>query len=195
MAALSTPSQAANPAGAVLSIEALRSSAARDPKAAIKEAAKQFEAIFMQQLMKSMRDATLASGMLDNSGTQLGTELLDKQFAQQMTGLPHGLSEAIVRQLERQMGGAANPPTPARAVPAAGAAGAADAPEAAPVKATQRQTDFLQRHQAAAHEAAQLTGIPAGFMLAQAAHETGWGQREIRNSDGTASKGWKNGFD
>ena len=200
MAALSTAGQAANPAGAVLSIEALRSSAARDPKAAIKEAAKQFEAIFMQQLMKSMRDATLASGMLDNSGTQLGTELLDKQFAQQMTGLPHGLSEAIVRQLERQMGGAASAPAPARALPAAGAAGAADAPEAAPVKASQRQTDFLQRHQAAAHEAAQQTGIPASFMLAQAAHETGWGQREIRNADGTASNnlfgikagaGWK----
>ena len=48
----------------------LRSAAARDPKAAIKEAAKQFEALFMQELMKSMRQATMASGMLDNEGTQ-----------------------------------------------------------------------------------------------------------------------------
>ena len=31
----------------------------------------------MQQLMKSMREATLSSGMLENSGTQLGTEMLD----------------------------------------------------------------------------------------------------------------------
>ena len=87
-------------------IDALRASAARDPKGAIKEAAKQFEALFMQELMKSMRAATLSSGMLDNAGTQMGTEMLDTQFAQKMTGMPGGLSEAIVKQLERQMGGA-----------------------------------------------------------------------------------------
>ena len=88
------------------SMDALRASAARDPKAAIREAAKQFEALFMQQLMKSMRAATLSSGMLDNAGTQMGTEMLDTQFAQKMTGMPGGLSDAIVKQLERQMGGA-----------------------------------------------------------------------------------------
>ena len=88
------------------SIDALKASAARDPKAAIKEAAKQFEALFMQQIMKSMRESTMSSGLLDNSGTQMGTEMLDTQFATKMTGLPGGLSEVIARQLERQMGGA-----------------------------------------------------------------------------------------
>ena len=199
-AASSAPASGAN----ALTLDALRSSAARDPKAAIKEAAKQFEAIFMQQLMKSMRDATLSSGMLDNSGTQLGTEMLDKQFATQMTGLPGGLADAITRQLERQMGitpearpGAAALMAPA---PAAAAAGAAVPPDAAPLKTSQRQTDFLRRHDAAAREAEQATGIPAAFMVAQAAHESGWGRREIRNPDGTtahnlfgikAGAGWK----
>ena len=183
----------ASPAAAPLSIDALRSSAARDPRAAIKEAAKQFEAIFMQQLMKSMRDATLASGMLDNSGTQLGTELLDKQFAQQMTGLPGGLSEAIVRQLERQMGAAS---APAIAPPAT-----ADTTAPVPaLKISQVQSDFLRSHEAAAREAGQQSGIPPAFMLAQAAHESGWGRREIRHADGTsahnlfgikAGAGWK----
>ena len=195
-ASLSSTQQAQTSSAATLSIDALRASAARDPKAAIKEAAKQFEAIFMQQLMKSMRDATMSSGMLDNSGTQLGTELLDKQFAQQMTGLPGGLSEAIVRQLERQMGMA-----PAAAVAPAGAAGAADvSTDAPPLKISQRQTDFLRSHEAAARDAAQQSGIPPAFMLAQAAHESGWGQREIKNADGTsahnlfgikAGAGWK----
>ncbi|MEO7151912.1 MAG: flagellar assembly peptidoglycan hydrolase FlgJ [Burkholderiaceae bacterium] len=193
MASVSQASSASS--AATLSLQSLRASAARDPKAAIKEAAKQFEAIFMQQLMKSMRDATLSSGMLDNAGTQLGTELLDKQFAQQMTGLPGGLGAAIARQLERQMGGPAE--TPAAAVAPAGAAGSA---EIAPVKTSQRQTDFLRRHDAAAREAEQHSGIPAAFMLAQAAHESGWGQREIRQGDGTtahnlfgikAGAGWK----
>ncbi len=197
MAVLANASSSAPASGAnALTLDALRSSAARDPKAAIKEAAKQFEAIFMQQLMKSMRDATLSSGMLDNSGTQLGTEMLDKQFATQMTGLPGGLSEAIVRQLERQMG-VTPEARPGAAIAPAAAAGAPDAP---PLKTSQRQTDFLRRHDAAAREAEQATGIPAAFMVAQAAHESGWGRRELRNPDGTpahnlfgikAGAGWK----
>ena len=107
----SLPGAATNP----LSIAELRSAAARDPKAAIRETAKQFEALFMQQLMKSMRDATMASGMLENEGTKLGTEMLDSQYAAKMTGLPGGLTEAIARQLERQMGvaSAAVPASPA----------------------------------------------------------------------------------
>ena len=69
----------------------------------MQEAAKQFEALFMQQLMKSMREATTL-GMLENEGTKLGTEMLDTQYANKMTGLPGGLAAAIARQLERQMG-------------------------------------------------------------------------------------------
>ncbi len=184
------------------SLDALRSSAARDPQAAIKEAAKQFEALFMQQLMKSMRDSTLSSGMLDNAGTQMGTEMLDTQFATKMTGLPGGLSEVIARQLERQMGGSAAPRIEGLAGalsnvrPAAvgvdgdgGTTGAAAVPgaAAADLPVSQRQTDFLRVHQSSARAAEALTGIPATFMVAQAAHETGWGRHEIRNADGSSS--------
>ena len=90
--------------GDTRALAGLRNAASTDPKAAIKEAARQFEGIFMQQLMKSMRDASMSSGMLDNAGTKMGTEMLDQQFATQMTGLPGGLSEMIARQLERQLG-------------------------------------------------------------------------------------------
>lgn len=38
-----------------------------------------------------------------------------------------------------------------------------------------------------AQEASQATGIPARFMLGQAALESGWGKREIRAADGTPS--------
>ena len=91
-------------AGDAQSLTALRAKAAADPKAAVREAAKQFEALFMQELMKSMRAATLSSGMLENEGSKLGTEMLDQQLATQLTGMPGGLSDAITRQLERQMG-------------------------------------------------------------------------------------------
>ena len=163
------------------SIQALRSSAARDPKAVIKEAAKQFEALFMQQLMKSMREATMSSGMLENSGTQMGTEMLDTQFATKMTGLPGGLSDAIVRQLERQMGGTAAP------APATAPNAAEGAKPAAEIKVSKTQSAFLHSHLNAALAAEKQSGVPATFMVAQAAHESGWGQHEIRNADGSAS--------
>src|SRR5690606_3258619 len=76
-------------------LDALRQTAARDPKAATQAAARQFEALFMQQLLKSMRDATLDTGMLDNAATRMGTEMLDSQYATQMTGLPGGLADLI----------------------------------------------------------------------------------------------------
>ena len=165
------------------SIDALRSRASTDPKAAVKEVAKQFEALFMQELMKSMRQAqeSMSSGMLDNAGSKMGTEMLDTQFATKMTGLPGGLSEVIAKQLERQMGGT----TAAPLAPAA-AAGAPVRNDASS-KVSQRQTDFLSKHQDAAKVAEAQTGIPATFMVSQAAHETGWGKHEIRNTDGTAS--------
>ncbi|HEV7575690.1 MAG TPA: glucosaminidase domain-containing protein [Caldimonas sp.] len=172
---------ASSTSGDATSIAALRSAAARDPKAAIQETARQFEALFMQQLMKSMREATMSSGMLDNSGTQLGTEMLDTQYANKMSGLPGGLAAAIARQLERQLGSGA-----AAAPAAGGAAGAAAASsDAAPLSA--KQIDFIRSHQDAARAAEAVSGIPAAFTVAQAAHESGWGQREIRNADGSSA--------
>ena len=91
-------------AGDARSLDGLRARAATDPRGAIRESAKAFESLFMQEVMKSMRAATLSTGMLDNEGPQLGTDLLDQPFATRMSGLPGGLSEMIARQLERQLG-------------------------------------------------------------------------------------------
>lgn len=184
------------------SLSALRNSASRDPKAAIKETAKQFETLFMQQLMKGMRDAqaAMSSGLMENSATSLGTEMLDSEYAKQMSGAPGGLADVIARQLERQMVGS----TPAdaavsRALP--GRTPAAGLPLSSLGSTPgSRQFDFVQRHTEAARAAEASTGIPAGYMVAQAAHESGWGQREIRNADGSnsfnvfgikAGAGWK----
>ena len=173
--------QSAGLAGDAQSLAALRTRAATDPKAAVREVAKQFEALFMQELMKSMRAATLSSGMLENEGSKLGTDLLDQQFATQMTGLPGGLSEAITRQLERQMGMAPGPiPLPVTTKPAL-------LPER-PARIPDRSAaEFVQQHGPAAQAAEAATGIPAAFMIGQAAHESGWGRREIRHADGTPS--------
>jgi len=160
----------------------LRAVAARDPKAAIKEAAKQFEALFMQELMKSMRQATMSSGMLDNEGTQLGTEMLDTQLAGKMTGLKGGLSEAIARQLERQMG-----LSPSGAAGQGSAAPVNRVSQTTPLRKPASAAEFVARHTDAARKAEAATGIPASFMVAQAAHETGWGRKDIRMADGSTS--------
>ena len=161
---------------------ALRARAASDPKAAIKMAAKQFEAMFMQQLMKSMRESSLGTGMLENSGTQMGTEMLDTQLSNKMSGMPGGLADVIARQLERQMNGVA--PAVQAAIPAASAAGA---PIGGSARIKPSQEEFLRMHQQSAAGAEAQTGIPATFMVAQAAHESGWGKHEIRNADGSSS--------
>lgn len=170
-------------------IDALRSRAATDPKAAVKEAARQFEALFMQELMKSMRAAqqSMASGMFENSGSQMGTEMLDQQFATKMTGLPGGLGDMIARQLERQMTATPAAAPTAALAPASAAGAPARMVGKVAEKIAQRPADFISRHQDAARAAEAQTGIPAAFMVSQAAHETGWGKHEIRHADGSSA--------
>ncbi len=192
--ALSTTGLAADPTA----LNALRYGAGKggNDKAALKEAAKQFESLFMRELIKSMREATQKSGLMDSEGGDLGTDLLDQQFAVQLSGLPGGLSEAIERQLGKQMqNNAAEKAGLSDALPAA-----SDASTVGRASAGPRQAGFVDQHSQAAAVVARESGIPASFMIGQAGHETGWGRSEIRHADGTpshnlfgikATGGWK----
>ncbi len=177
----SNPSLASDGRG----LDALRQSAGKDPRASVREAAKQFEALFMKQLLQGMRAASDGNGMLDNAGSKLGTDLLDGQYAAASSGRPGGLADLIARQLDRQMGLTPGPipsTTPANAsLPVV-----AD-PVAAPRVPARSAAGFIQQHGQAAQQVSAETGIPANFLLAQAAHETGWGKREIIGRDGSAS--------
>ena len=188
MAAITTPSAASASTGLATdtrSLDGLKARAASDPKGALREAAKQFESLFMNELMKGMRATTMATGMLDNASTSMGTEMLDTQFATQLSGRPGGLSEAIMKQLERQMGMAPGP------IPVVGSANNTPAPIAATPSATRipqaGAAGFVQQHGDAAKAAEDQTGVPAAFMVSQAALETGWGRKEIKHADGTPS--------
>lgn len=181
------------------SLATLRNQAATDPKSATREAARQFEALFMQELMKNMRNSTMQSGMLENSGTQMGTEMLDSQYARQLSGLRGGLADVIARQIERQMGvkssdstvNAGLGPTRAAAVAAYGTAPvvAASTPtvQRTPLRPPASAQEFVDRVTADAKAAEASTGIPAAFMISQAALETGWGKKEIKMADGSNS--------
>jgi flagellar protein FlgJ len=105
------------------SLDQLRRTATQDPAKAVKQVATQFEALFMQMVLKSMRDATPKSGMLDSNEQQTYTSMLDEQLAQKIAAGGTGLADVIARQLSRNL------PTPSgtAAAPQAAAAGAAPA--------------------------------------------------------------------
>ena len=160
----------------VKSLGTLKLEANRKDPAAIAQAAKEFESLFMRELIKSMRQATLRSGLLDSQAGDMCADLLDQQLAKVMSGRPGGLSEIIARQLSKQVHGAEKPLAAYTPTQALG------------VKTTvPKVSDFVSQHQRAADKVSQASGIPAPFMLGQAGLESGWGQHEIRHKDGTSS--------
>jgi len=162
------------------SLDALKLKAGQNSASAVKEAARQFESLFMRELIKSMREATMKSGLLDSPGGDLSEDLLDQQLAVHMSGMPGGLSDMIARQLSQRISGESIP------VPAAAPAPApTEAPGAG--RPTGSQSAFVERHAAAAARVEQASGIPAAFMLGQAGHETGWGRSEITMANGSPS--------
>ena len=205
----------------VQGLNELKLGAKQSSPEAIKTAAQQFEAVFMNMLMKSMRESTPQDGLLDSEQTRMYTSMLDQQLTQRMASRGIGLAEVMVRQLSGALTSAAaaagDAPgvgtdvsdlapsaapdlllKPAPAVPLQSGPGAlmnAPGPVTQPIPgATGRSRDmpahveaFMQRLLPHAQAASASTGIPAHFMLGQAALETGWGKSEIHGSDGQQS--------
>ena len=192
------------------SLNALKYEAGQNSPEAVRDTAKQLESLFMRELIKSMREATVKSGLLESAQGNLGQDLLDQQLSVQMSGQPGGLSEAIARQLSRQMGGAdVNLSTPSTlsfsqstqrvASTTTTSTRSASANINATTPSPKGRDGFVLHHNDAAERVSRESGIPASFMLGQAGHETGWGKGEIRNADGSpafnlfgikAGKGW-----
>ncbi|HYD79792.1 MAG TPA: flagellar assembly peptidoglycan hydrolase FlgJ [Paucimonas sp.] len=179
-------------------LASLREAAKRNSPEALKAAAKQFEAVFMNMMLKSMREATPQDGMFDNDQSRMFTSMLDQQLSQTLASRGVGLADVLIRQLSNAVGNVVE-----GGAPSADAAGGAEMPgEGAKTQgAPSAQARIFQERLAAhAEEASRATGIPAKFMLGQAALETGWGRREIVAADGTnshnlfgikAGGGWK----
>lgn len=166
------------------SLNNLKFQAGQNTPASIKEAAKQFESLFMRELIKSMREATMKSGLLDSAQGDLGADLLDQQFAVQMSGQPGGLSDLIAQQLSRQM--TAADPTKNNGA-ASNEAQRLPAPISSSSAPAGNQSGFVQQHSGVAARVAKASGIPASYMIGQAGHETGWGRSEIKSKDGSPS--------
>lgn len=185
------------------SLEALRLQAQKAPDQALKQAARQFETVFLNMMLKAMREATPQDGAFDSDQTRMFTSMLDQQLAQGIGQRGVGLADVMVRQLSRNPPAAdatapASTATPAPASAATSTSPAAPA-QAAPAAASaaQRalpsaysenfQQDFVQRMLPHARQASRETGVPTHLLLGQAALESGWGRRTIRNADGSDS--------
>jgi len=199
----------------VQGVNQLKLEAKQSSPEALKAAAQQFEAVFMNMLMKSMREATPQDGMFDSEQTRMYTSMLDQQLTQQLASRGIGLADVMVRQLS----GTLNAPNGDGVTPEGGAA-----PQGFPLAVPQGDSDplrakgrvesyapgqataqpmpagaarsgdtpphvdaFVQRLLPHAQVASASTGISAQFMMGQAALETGWGKAEIRGADGQNS--------
>ncbi len=154
----------------------LRTAAREESPAALRAVAKEFEAIFMQMMLKSMRSANLGEGIFDSEQSGFYREMFDKQIAidlAQRQGV--GLADVLVRQLSR--GGSA-------AAPGAGATLASGEAAGAPFASPQ---DFIARLQGPAQATAKRLGVAPEVLLAQAALESGWGRQVMRAPDGASS--------
>ena len=185
----------ANLAISAQSLDSLRAKAKQSPDQALKAAAQQFEAVFMNMMMKSMRDATPQDGLFDSEQTRMYTSMLDQQMAQNMAGKGIGLADIMIRQL----GSAANAATANEKITNQGAVNdqssvdqapytpASYVPTPAPAPHAQIPQDFVQHFAGVAAQVSNETGVPVHLMLGQAALESGWGKREIRTADGNTS--------
>ena len=174
------------------SLAQLRVQAKQSPDKALKAAAQQFESVFMNMMLKSMREATPQDGMFDSEQTKLFTGMLDQQFAQNMAKQGVGLADMMVKQLSRNAGAQAgsakldaagvklNPQPPIH--DHRSSASALPSPYSA-----NYQQNFMNRMLPHALQASQSSGVPPQLMLGQAALESGWGKREIHMPDGSNS--------
>jgi flagellar protein FlgJ len=205
----------------VQGFDALRAQAKQSPQGGAKAVAGQFDAMFTQMMLKSMRDATPEGGLFDSHTSKMYTSMLDQQLAQQMSSRGIGVADALMKQLMRNAGQGAGAGAAADLGAGFGAAGhegslaamsamanayanaaanngglsrargySAGSALTPPVKGATGAPDaaaFVDRLAAPAQAASAATGIPARFIVGQAALESGWGKREIRAADGSTS--------
>ena len=62
----------------------LKGQAHKDSKAALRETAQQFEGMFLQMMMKSMRESTAKSDLVESSGAETFEGMFDKEVSVQL---------------------------------------------------------------------------------------------------------------
>ncbi len=185
------------------------------PLAKQKEVARQFEALFIQQMLKQARQAA-GPTLFDSQQTQMAQSMSDEQMSVQLADPGLGLAQALLSQIQNKQGGQAEhdgsynmPELAASRVPglrsrigqdrpkdASSISGLIDLLTRSPLSeniyaaikgAPGHIKDFVAKMSDAAKLASAQSGVPAKLILSQAALESGWGSHEISHPDGTSS--------
>jgi flagellar protein FlgJ len=159
-------------------LERLRNASNVDSPETLRAVAQQFEALFMQMMLKNMRETNFGDGLFDNDETKFYQEMFDKQISVSMSerqGL--GIAEIIVRQLSRN-----------------GGAGSLDDSKAVDGSSNVRSEtaikspgEFINTLKPIADKVGKDIGVEPDVLLAQAALETGWGRKVTHHPDGSSS--------
>jgi flagellar protein FlgJ len=180
-------------------LNALRNGAKAQDPAALKEAAKQFESLFTQMLLKSMREANKAFGqsLFGNDQTEFYEDLFDQQLAVHLSkGRGLGLADMLVRQLQQATGDRPQATAEGSGLGARGLRESAretasslqpSAFSLQPDGVVPSKLDFIRQMRPYAEAAARELGVDANALLAQAALETGWGKSIPRTANGECS--------
>ncbi|WP_299996631.1 flagellar assembly peptidoglycan hydrolase FlgJ [uncultured Cedecea sp.] len=191
------------------SLNRLKTKAGQDPQGNLKEVARQVEGMFVQMMLKSMREALPKDGIFSSESTRMYTSMYDQQIAQQLSEKGLGFADVLVKQMSASSGGSAGENTvtndadaditvPVRFAPQQINSYQREMMESIVRQAVPRpaQTagglsgdsrDFLAQLSLPAKLASEASGIPHHLILAQAALESGWGQRQIRTEQGAPS--------
>jgi flagellar protein FlgJ len=169
----------------------LKRAAQADAARAAPEVARQAEALFLGELLKTMRSSSLGQGLLDGPQSEMYRDLLHRQIAVQMS--EHG-GLGFANSIARAMGGhAASTAAPVQG-PIGLPRGLVGLPPISRTPASggtsadfESQSAFVTALWPHAQRVGQALGIDGRVILAQAALETGWGERLPTTADGRSS--------
>ena len=190
----------------IQSLTKLKTSAQKDAVSALPEVARQFEAYFIQQMLKEMRATLPGDELFANGQGDFYQDMLDRQLSVNFsTKNSLGLADLLVQQLTASRGTLSLPhsaavtgPVHQQLEPASGAANElSPAPSAVSLPTTSSIThhakafsspeDFIKTLWPHAMRAGKELGLDPRVLLAQSALETGWGKALSAHADGGIS--------
>lgn len=181
--------------------EQLKSQARKNSPEALERVAKQFEQIFLQMVMKSMRSANSMfkeGSLLESNTTDFYQDMYDQQLTLNMAhGKGFGLADVLVRQLGKHTQSNTDASTHqikdlpvtnsiAKTTPAEKVS-SSDSTEKATTKLFSNPVEFVKSLWPEALEVAKKIGVDPKMLIAQAALETGWGKAIIKDTNGDTS--------
>jgi flagellar protein FlgJ len=180
-------------------LTALKHQAREDQAGTAEQVARQFESLFVQMMVKQMRQASFGNGLFESKQSEFVRDMYDQQLAVHLSE-KRGLG--MVKLLRNQLGveetkltaqdtsleaywqrpsALAKPQLASRGEPSETAI------QAQPSVNIDSPESFVEALWSAADSAAQELGLPTEALLAQAALETGWGGHVMQAADGRSS--------